>query len=131
MSDDATAIDNIRNELAEERECNEFYRTQAKTTLARLILTERQLADAQAIILKSLRAQTFIDQSKTIGMLTGYVAELRFVLKTLGVGSCKCLTKTPDVKHHAPGCCYRRIAEVLEKTATEQQPSGKNEEGKL
>ena len=27
------------------------------------------------------------------------------------IGSCRCMTKTPEVKYHAPGCKYRLICE--------------------
>lgn len=30
---------------------------------------------------------------------------------TCFIGSCDCLTKTPDIKYHKPGCKYRLISE--------------------
>lgn len=37
--------------------------------------------------------------------------ELRDLESDSVVGSCNCLTKTPDIQHHKPGCKYRLIVE--------------------
>jgi len=64
------------------------------------------LSDAPKQALTDLN-QRLID--RTSGMIE--VIQAQQLESDSIVGSCDCLTKTPEVKHHKPGCKYRLISE--------------------
>lgn len=41
------------------------------------------------------------------------IADLKIKLHEMQIGSCTCLTKTPELKYHAEDCRYRVSAEIL------------------
>jgi hypothetical protein len=41
---------------------------------------------------------------------------LRVALRKLTVGSCSCLTKTPEIEHHEDTCRYKIAAQALQDT---------------
>lgn len=49
------------------------------------------------------------------------VKVLKTALLKASIGSCSCMTKTPDYKYHAESCNYRFIGEALATTQPSQQ----------
>lgn len=54
--------------------------------------------------------------SLQIEALEATLADLRLAVFRAQMGSCSCLTKTPDPQYHAASCTYRRLSEVLSAT---------------